>query len=228
MSDSEAGAAVTSLAVDGEIAAYDVKQWDRSLPELVMETFIRTKYRLCGLPEVYVEWLVKTLIHPILSVPGFGEIRLRCGVWPSGLLETLLGNSVVHAALVRILGLKAIVLGDDLVVKDRVGIVEDYARAGLELIRDDHVEFLRGKPYSRGLYRDLGRVIRKNVFDELGGMAFLRAYSAWQTPYTSKGLVRGKKYSQLVDIYSHWDELLTKRVGGQGDKQSLSLCLAAE
>jgi hypothetical protein len=120
---------------------YDVRQWDRNLPMGVIEAL----YRATVFDSHVAASLTGGLCgqgNYILS-DGLFALPDGCSAWCSGALKTLSGNSLIHEALLRLLDLEGLVMGDDgnVVVEPQQAddvaakITSAFGAAGMQLKR---------------------------------------------------------------------------------------------
>lgn len=116
-------------------ASYDVEGWDRSLDPDVVEHLFQCLIRDPAIASSLAFGMCKDGCYHVGNV----LIALPDGsfVWCSGNLLTLAGNCLMHQGLLRALGLKGIVQGDDGVIAYGSASSADvpalFARAGLKL-----------------------------------------------------------------------------------------------
>ena len=108
----------------------DVRSWDLSIPKEVQTQYLTLLYD-------GNERLTRVITDPLYNHCGL-LFKLLKSPWPSGVNETLTGNSDMHDALLETFGLDGIVQGDDAVIFAHDSLTKEYieksyASAGLKL-----------------------------------------------------------------------------------------------
>lgn len=156
---------VTEMLPKGKIVDYDVKGWETTVPSRVSYELYRQSIGFAGETDhsTCLDAIAKKLNEQLngqalYRVTGdYGFYRLpHMMMWSSGQMRTLCGNSIMHAALLKIHGWKGIVQGDDanVVCGGKEEVETSYRKLGIELkecVELDHVNFCsceikEGKP----------------------------------------------------------------------------------
>jgi len=94
--------------VYGRTTTIDVSGWDRSLPLEFTGAYMHYLYSRLGLPRAWLRCMLEIDLFPEYVVDGQTVIHLResetgipCSSWCSGKVDTLRGNCLINAAVIR-------------------------------------------------------------------------------------------------------------------------------
>lgn len=119
--------------VGTRLMSLDVTGWDRHLNHQVVNELFTSLVRDKRIASGLAHGLCGHGIYSIgQSLFKFKEYE-TC-LWGSGIMKTLSGNCLIHAGLLRSLGIRGIVQGDDAVIAaGNVNVFEEYKGFGLEV-----------------------------------------------------------------------------------------------
>lgn len=131
-----------------ELLSLDVSGWDRSLPIDVIRKMFHTTVRHPSVAESLTNGLCGKGIYKTGGC-FFKFVSPHSSVWCSGCPKTLSGNCLMHGALMRSLGMKGFVQGDDAVSLNSPEIASNYLAVGLKMkpeaqfVGTDEFEFVK-------------------------------------------------------------------------------------